>query len=303
MKKFFTLLVCTFSLNAHALDVTHEMGTTSFETTPTKIVALDWALSETVLSLGVDLEGIADAEGYKQWVVKPQLNEQAVDVGSRREPNLELLTKLQPDVILISKHMAAAYEPLNKIAPVLVFSIYSEKKQPLESAKSVTRSLGQLFEREKQAQQVISQTEQRLLANGEQVHAAGNSTQPLLFTRFINDKTLRIHSEGSLAQDTIHAMGLKNDWNEQTNPWGFSTTGIEKIAEHQTANVMVFGPLTDDERNQLTRSPLWQAMAFTRTDSVYELPAIWTFGGLIAAQRFSDHITAQLTNKPLNQQP
>jgi len=303
VKKFFTLLVCTFSLNAHALDVTHEMGTTSFETTPTKVVALDWALSETVLSLGVDLEGIADAEGYKQWVVEPQLNEQAVDVGSRREPNLELLTKLQPDVILISKHMAAAYEPLNKIAPVLVFSIYSEKKHPLESAKSVTRSLGQLFEREEQAQQVISQTEQRLSTNGEQVHAAGNSTQPLLFTRFINDKTLRIHSEGSLAQDTIHAMGLKNDWNEQTNLWGFSTAGIEKIAEHQTANVMVFGPLTDDERNQLTRSPLWQAMAFTRTDSVYELPAIWTFGGLIAAQRFSDHITAQLTNKPLNQQP
>lgn len=303
MKKFFTLLVCTFSLNAHALDVTHEMGTTSFETTPTKVVALDWALSETVLSLGVDLEGIADAEGYKQWVVEPQLNEQAVDVGSRREPNLELLTKLQPDVILISKHMAAAYEPLNKIAPVLVFSIYSEKKHPLDSAKSVTRSLGQLFEREEQAQQVISQTEQRLSTNGEQVHAAGNSTQPLLFTRFINDKTLRIHSEGSLAQDTIHAMGLKNDWNEQTNLWGFSTAGIEKIAEHQTANVMVFGPLTDDERNQLTHSPLWQAMTFTRTDSVYELPAIWTFGGLIAAQRFSDHITAQLTNKPLNQQP
>lgn len=303
MKKFFTLLVCTFSLNAHALDVTHEMGTTSFETTPTKVVALDWALSETVLSLGVDLEGIADAEGYKQWVVEPQLNEQAVDVGSRREPNLELLTKLQPDVILISKHMAAAYEPLNKIAPVLVFSIYSEKKHPLDSAKSVTRSLGQLFEREEQAQQVISQTEQRLSTNGEQVHAAGNSTQPLLFTRFINDKTLRIHSEGSLAQDTIHAMGLKNDWNEQTNLWGFSTAGIEKIAEHQTANVMVFGPLTDDERNQLTHSPLWQAMTFTRTDSVYELPAIWTFGGLIAAQRFSDHITEQLTNKPLNQQP
>ena len=303
MKKFFTLLVCTFSLNAHALDVIHEMGTTSFETTPTKIVALDWALSETVLSLGVDLEGIADAEGYKQWVVQPQLNEQAIDVGSRREPNLELLTKLQPDVILISKHMAAAYEPLNKIAPVLVYSIYSEKKQPLESAKSVTRSLGQLFEREAQAKQVIAQTEQRLSANGEQIRAAGNSVQPLLFTRFINDKTLRIHSEGSLAQDTIQAMALKNDWSEQTNLWGFSTAGIEKLAEHQKANVMIFGPLTDNERKKLTSSPLWQAMAFTRNDSVFELPAIWTFGGLIAAQRFSDHITEQLTNKPLNQQP
>lgn len=303
MKKIITLLLSALSINAHALELTHEMGTANFETTPTKVIALDWVLSETVLSLGVELEGIADAQGYQQWVAVPELNDQAVDVGSRREPNLELLTKLQPDVILMSKHMAAAYEQLNRIAPVLVYSIYSEEKQPLESAKSVTRSLGQLFDREKQAQEIIAQTEQRLHANGERVHATGNDEKPLLFTRFINDKTLRIHSEGSLAQDTIHAMGLKNDWNELTNLWGFSTAGIEKIAEHQTANVMIFGPLTDDERNQLTLSPLWQAMAFTRSDSVYELPAIWTFGGLIAAQRFSDHITQQLTHQTLTHKP
>lgn len=92
-------------------------------------------------------------------------------------------------------------------------------------------------------------------------------------------------------------MGLKNDWQEQTNLWGFSTTGTERLAEHQQANVMIFGPLTEEERKQLTQSPLWQAMAFTRTDSVYELPTIWTFGGLIAAQRFSDNITELLTQK------
>lgn len=303
MKKIVTLLLSALVFNAHALELTHEMGTAHFETPPQKVIALDWALSETVLSLGIELEGIADAKGYQQWVVEPQLNEGAVDVGSRREPNLELLTKLKPDVILMSKHMAAAYEQLNKIAPVLVYSIYSEEKQPLESAKSVTRSLGQLFDREAQAQEVITATERRLTANGKQVNVAGNAEKPLLFTRFINDKTLRIHSTGSLAQDTIHAMGLNNDWNEQTNLWGFSTAGIEKIAEHQNANVMIFGPLTDNERNKLTGSPLWQAMAFTRNDSVYELPAIWTFGGLIAAQRFSDHITEQLTNQPSNQQP
>ncbi|MCG6418632.1 peptide ABC transporter substrate-binding protein, partial [Vibrio fluvialis] len=77
--------------------------------------------------------------------------------------------------------------------------------------------------------------------------------------------------------------------------WGFTTTGTEKLAEHQKANVMIFGPLSQEERQQLTQSPLWQAMEFSRTDSVYELPAIWTFGGLLAAQRLSDHITGRLT--------
>ncbi|NOH36445.1 ABC transporter substrate-binding protein [Vibrio chagasii] len=303
MKKFMALLSVLFVFNAyalespHALEITHEMGTASFEATPKKVVALDWVLSETVLSLGVELEGIADAKGYQQWVVKPELNQGVTDVGSRREPNLELLTKLKPDVILISEHMAAAYHQLNKIAPVLVYSVYSQKKQPIESATAITLSLGKLFDQEQRAQQIIADTKQRLHDNGEKIQAAGNSDKPLIFARFINDKTLRIHSQGSLAQATIQAMGLKNDWQEPTNLWGFSTTGVVRLAEHQQTNVMLFGPLTENEKNQLTQSALWQAMEFTRTDSVYELPSIWTFGGLIAAQRFSDHITELLIQK------
>ncbi|PTO72173.1 ABC transporter substrate-binding protein [Vibrio splendidus] len=303
MKKFITMLFTVLAFNAiaienaHALEIKHEMGSASFDATPKKVVALDWALTETVLSLGVELQGVADAQGYQQWVVKPELNSNVTDVGSRREPNLELLTALKPDVILISEHMAAAYHQLNKIAPVLVFSIYSKKKQPLESATNITLSLGKLFDKEQRAQQVIDETSNRLSDNGEKVRAAGNSDKPLIFARFINDKTLRIHSQGSLAQATISSMGLKNDWQEQTNLWGFSTTGTERLAEHQKANVMIFGPLQEEERKQLTQSPLWQAMEFTRTDSVYELPSIWTFGGLISAQRFSDHITELLTQK------
>ncbi len=294
MKRLFFILMSLFSLQTYALDIKHEMGVASFETTPKNVVALDWALTETVLSLDVKLQGVADVKGYQQWVVEPALNQIVTDVGSRREPNIELLSELKPDVILISNHMAAAYQQLNKIAPVLVFTIYNEQKQPLQSAESITRSLGTLFNKQQRAEQVISETQQILQANGDRVKAQNSSAKSLLFARFINDKTLRIHSQGSLADATIKAMGLKNDWQEPTNLWGFTTAGIEKLAEHQQSNVMIFGPLKPEERQALQNSPLWQAMAFTRSDSVYELPAIWTFGGLIAAQRFSHNITEQL---------
>ncbi|WP_428771579.1 iron-siderophore ABC transporter substrate-binding protein [Vibrio sp.] len=294
MKKLILLLASVFTVSAHALEIKHEMGVASFAATPNKVVALDWVLAETVLSLGVELQGVADAKGYQQWVVEPALNPEVTDVGSRREPNLELITELRPDVILISQHMAAAYPQLSKIAPVLVFSVYSDNKHPLNAAKSITLSLGKLFDQQSLAQQVILQTEQRLVANGDKLRAAGKAEKPLIFARFINDKTLRIHSQGSLAHATIEAMGLRNDWREPTNLWGFTTTGTEKLAEHQQTSVMMFGPLKPQQRSQLTQSPLWQAMAFTRNNAVYELPAIWTFGGLIAAQRFSDHIAEQL---------
>ncbi|NOI57886.1 ABC transporter substrate-binding protein [Vibrio coralliilyticus] len=296
MKRIIILLTSFLAFAANAFEIKHELGVASFEQAPKKVVALDWALTETVLSLGVMPQGIADVAGYNTWVAQPELDKNVIDVGSRREPNLELIADLKPDVILISEHIAPAYKQLEQIAPVLVYTVYSDAKTPLASAENITRSLGKLFNKEQQAQTVIEQTTARLKTNGDKIKAANADLKPLMFIRFINDKTLRIHSDGSLAQSTITKMGLKNDWHETTNMWGFTTAGTEKLAEHQKTNLMIFGPLKDKERKQLTQSPLWQAMEFTRTDSVYELPAIWTFGGLIAAQRFSDHITEQLTS-------
>ncbi|MGY3689671.1 ABC transporter substrate-binding protein [Vibrio coralliilyticus] len=296
MKRIIILLTSFLAFAANAFEIKHELGVASFDQAPKKVVALDWALTETVLSLGVMPQGIADVAGYNTWVAQPELNKNVIDVGTRREPNLELIADLKPDVILISEHIAPAYKQLEQIAPVLVYTVYSDAKTPLASVESITRSLGKLFNKEQQAQKVIEQTTARLKTNGDKIKAANADLKPLMFIRFINDKTLRIHSDGSLAQSTITKMGLKNDWHEATNMWGFTTAGTEKLAEHQKTNLMIFGPLKDNERKQLTQSPLWQAMEFTRTDSVYELPAIWTFGGLIAAQRFSDHITEQLTS-------
>lgn len=288
----FIITLCIFP--AQAVEIKHELGITHFAQTPKKVVALDWALAETVLSLDVMPQGVANVKSYQTWVTEPKLNDSVIDVGSRREPNLELLTELQPDVILISQHMAAAYKQLSEIAPTLVYSVYNNDKTPLISAQHITAQLGLLLDKEQQAKQVIMQTQERLQANGDKILHLQSKNKPLMFIRLINDKTVRVHGAGSLAQATIEQMGLVNAWHEQSNLWGFTTAGIENLAEHQQVNVLIFGPLKASEKEQLTQSALWQAMAFTRSDSVFELPAIWTFGGLISAQRFSDHITQQL---------
>jgi iron complex transport system substrate-binding protein len=295
MNKIFGLIMMFFISSTQAMDIEHELGQVQLDKPPKKVIALDWALTETVLSLGINPIGVADVQGYQSWVKKPELNDSAMDVGSRREPNLELITELKPDVILISQHMLSMYEKLNAIAPTLVYTVYSNKKTPLVSAKEITLQLGKLLNKDQQAREVIIKTEQRLSDNGDKIRRIQSNNKPLLFIRFINDKTVRVHSEGSLAQATIDEMRLVNAWQEVTNMWGFTTAGFEALAQHQQSNVLIFGPLKEAEKKQLTQSALWQAMAFTRSNLVYELPAIWTFGGLISAQRFSDNITQQLT--------
>ncbi|WP_341663012.1 iron-siderophore ABC transporter substrate-binding protein [Vibrio sp.] len=297
MTRVSIFLTIFFALSVRALEIHHDYGTESFERIPEKVITLDWTLAETLISLGIQPQGIADVSGYNTWVSQPKLGPNIVDVGKRREPNIVRIAELKPDVILISGYMASSYHELTKIAPVLVYSVYNTEKEPLLSAMSITRSLGSLFGKQSNAEKIIQQTEEHLKENADKIKMKNIQVKPLLFVRLMNEGTLRIHSQGSLVQAVIDKMNLKNDWHEETNIWGFTTTGVEKIANHQQANVLIFGPLMDDERELLSKSPLWQEMRFTQTNSVYELPVIWSFGSLISAQRLSDSITELLISR------
>ncbi|WP_439651423.1 ABC transporter substrate-binding protein [Photobacterium atrarenae] len=287
-------MLLMLSAGVSAKTYQHELGTAELSAPPKKVVSLDWVLTETLLTLDVAPQAIADVSGYQEWVSLPVLPEGVVDVGSRREPNLELLAQLKPDVILMSKHLAPAYEKLSAIAPTLVYSVYSEKKAPYQQAEVITRQLGVLFEREAKAEQVIDATRERLAQNGQRLKTAGMASHPLLIVRFIGDKHLRIHGEGSLAQNTLARMGLKSGWAHETNLWGFSSAGMEKLAPLQQASVVYFGPLDEQVQQTVFNTPLWRAMAFSREKRVYELPAIWSFGGLKAAERLSEQVTQRL---------
>ncbi|NOH27361.1 ABC transporter substrate-binding protein [Vibrio mediterranei] len=288
---FMLSVVSTLSM---AKTVQHELGTVTFQQTPKRVVVLDWALAESVLALGVQPVAAADVKGYQDWVGSPALPSDTIDVGSRREPNLELIASLKPDLILMSGHLAPAYEKLNAIAPTIAMSIYNDKQQPYENAKSLVTMLGEVFNKQEQAKSVIAQTEKKLADNGAKV-AQLNNGKPFLMVRFIGDKHVRVHSTGSLMNDTISAMSLKNSWNGPTNSWGFSSASVEQLAKYQDSNVLIFGPLTLQEQTQLNASPLWGAMAFSREHRVKIIPKVWTFGSLIAMQRLSDEVVNQVS--------
>ncbi|WP_105901370.1 ABC transporter substrate-binding protein [Vibrio gangliei] len=294
-----SLLILWTSYNAHAESFKHEMGEVTFDSVPQKIVALDWVSTEHLLALGVTPTGIADVKGYQAWVVSPPLPESVISIGSRREPNLELLAQMKPDLILMSDAMSPAYQKLNAIAPTMVLSIYTDSHQPIENAKSQVRTLGKVLHRSEQAEQVIRDFDDNIQSNKfkiEQFEKASQTTIPsLLLIRFLGEQHLRIHGKTSLSGETIELMGLTNAWQQQGNSWGFSSATIQQLAPLQDSNVFYYGPLTDDERKSLTSNPIWKVMKFVREQRAYELPPVWTFGGLLAARKFSDEVTRILT--------
>ena len=91
----------------------------TFETMPEKIVVFDYGFLDTLDALGV--EGIVGLP--KDSTLPSHLEKYSSDeytsVGTLKEPLLEDIAELSPDVIFISGRQAPFYEELKEIAPVV----------------------------------------------------------------------------------------------------------------------------------------------------------------------------------------
>nr|MBA2815656.1 Iron(III)-hydroxamate-binding protein FhuD [Candidatus Pantoea persica] len=78
---------------------------------------------------------MADTRNYNIWVGEPQLPPHTVDVGLCTEPNLELMTQLQPSLILCSNGYGLPPEKLQRIAPIMGFDLNRGDGKPLSAAR------------------------------------------------------------------------------------------------------------------------------------------------------------------------
>lgn len=79
---------------------------------PQRIVVLEWLPVELLLALGITPYGIAGTPNHKLWVSEPPLPDSVIDVRLCMEPNLELLTKMKPPLLLWSAGYGSSPEKL-----------------------------------------------------------------------------------------------------------------------------------------------------------------------------------------------
>ena len=105
--------------------IKHTRGELTLNQPAQRVIALEWTYVEDLLALGVQPVGVADIEGYNDWVKIPvALGDGVKDIGVRGEPNLETIATLKPDLIIDLADNAVNYAELSKIAPVLSFEPY-----------------------------------------------------------------------------------------------------------------------------------------------------------------------------------
>jgi len=262
---------------------------------PQRIAVIDWGIAETLLGLGVTPIAVAQTEGYRRWVGTPALPADVVDLGLRIEPNLELLSQLKPDLILITPQFAASRAQLERIAPVQSLAIYSREAEGYVGAQQVTRELAALLEREAEGEALIERIDARLLQVRQRL-----SHYPLpafYIATFLDARHVRLFGKQSLYLGVLDRVGLRNAWQGPTNYWGFTQAGIERLAEQPQAALIYLEPLPPGTAQGLADSALWQRLPMVREQRVYGLPPVWSFNGLLAAERFAGLLEQRLSEE------
>ena len=250
-----------------------------------RVAVIDWGLAETVLALGVTPVGAAELRGYADWVREPAMPGSVVDLGLRGEPNLELLHRLAPGLILATPQFAPFLPRLERVAAVASFATYVPGGDPLERSRRIAAELGRLLGREAAAQALPERANAAFDAAAR--HPADGEGRPLLVAGFADARHLRVYGGNSLYGAVLARLGLRNGWTGPTGSWGFATTGLEGLARSPEARLVLVGPVSPQIEATLARNPLWRALPFARAGRVTRLAPCWAFGGLPSAMRFA----------------
>ncbi|HHQ4900989.1 TPA: ABC transporter substrate-binding protein [Aeromonas veronii] len=249
-----------------------------------RIATVDWTIAETLLALGVTPLAVGDAGPYQAWVGEPRLPAGVVDIGLRTQPNRELLAELKPDRILISPLAAPLAPTFSRIAPVSTIALYDGQTDLWQRLHEVTLTLARMVGKTAEGERLLAGLDRDLASMQARLPA---DLPPLLVVQFIDERHVRVFGRHSLFDAVMTRLGLRNGWQEQTNDWGFSVVSIEQFMTLPTARLVVVDPIPVGVNERLQEPGLWQHLPLVRQAPVLHLPAVWSFGGVLAARRFA----------------
>lgn len=281
-------------------------------TAPRRIVVMSWELTETLLALGIIPVGVSLPPWYRETIVVPALPSGVADIGLLYQPNFEVLLGLAPDLMIIMPGHAASKPLFERFAPTLTLGQYMSSSTPYEDLCKETLVLAGVVGRLPQAHALITETEgMRDTARAAIARLGADNDRPpaqVIVADMVDDKHLRVYGQGSLPDEMLRRLGVRNAANPGrpeargwiTNRAGNALISLQRLAEVPNASLLLLGPLPDALQEQLNRNAIWQALPAVQDKRVAVLPVISPYGGLISMQRFAHAVQAALTTIAAN---
>ncbi|MCZ9346381.1 iron-siderophore ABC transporter substrate-binding protein, partial [Streptomyces sp. TRM76130] len=271
----------------------------------TKVVATEWNVVESLVSLGVEPVGVADPEGYNTWDSAVPLTNSPKDIGTRGEPSMDTVASLRPDLIVATTDLpASAVKQLKQVAPVL--SVKSA-----DGAGQIDRMLGNVdliaeaTGTTDKAEDVREEFEAKLAEGRKAIADAGLDGADYAFADGYvtsNQVTVRPYTAHSLLGEVAGEIGLKNAWTvEGDEAYGLGSTDVEGLTDLPDDTRFAYIGNSADENatpfdGALAENSVWKSLPFVTSGNVHRLDdGIWMFGGPGSMSAYIDSLVDALT--------
>lgn len=254
--------------------------------TTIRVAALGWAGAQTLMALGVAPVAMPEIDRYNRLVVEPPAPPGIQELGLRPEPNLELLTRLAPDLIITELGSKVKRSLLEKIASVESFEPTRAGYPAIEVARGATLALASRVGKSEYAASYLDEFDARLTVAAGRLDAYRGG--PLCLVSDIVGNRALVYGANSIYQDVLDKVGIRNAFTGATSVWGHATIGLEAFAAmpSQTRLVLLSARIPNLQALLAVR-PLFRAVPMIREDRVTILSDILFFGGLPSADRFA----------------
>lgn len=139
---------------------------------PQRIAVIDYAILDIIDRLGLSSRIVGTAKGVAPEYLQHLTTDPDIEnLGTVKAVDLERLMALEPEVIFIGGRLAAQYDQLSRIAPVVFLAV--DYKQPLlQSVKRNTDVIASIFDQQHQADALLQSFAQRIATVKEKAKVA-----------------------------------------------------------------------------------------------------------------------------------
>ncbi|WP_373954630.1 Fe(3+) dicitrate ABC transporter substrate-binding protein [Exiguobacterium acetylicum] len=276
--------------NEKTRTITHEAGKTKVPEKPKKVVALEFSFVDALDELGITPVGIAqenktDVSGLLGKDIE------FTEVGTRQQPNLEVISSLQPDLIIgdFNRHKGI-YKQLQEIAPTIILkSRNATYEENIDSFKTIAEAVGKT----KQMNDRLALHEERLQAAKKKVDP--NDDRKVMVGVFRAD-SLTAHGETSFDGELLEKIGIENAVTKTAEPT--VTITLEQMVKWDP-DVIFMAEADPKLLKEWKDNPLWNQITAVKNGEVYEVNRdLWTrYRGLDAAEQIVDEAIQLLKQK------
>ncbi len=262
---------------AFPLSVEHELGTTTIEAVPERIVVLEYSFADHLGTLGIVPVGFA-VDAPPEYIYAYTSDLGAIEVGTRAEPNLEAILELNPDFIIadLNRH-EAIYDQLSLIAPTVVFnSLRGSYDDQLEQFSIIAEIVNQ----EDEAATILASYQE----NFDAASATTNPDAGEFIIGVLWSGGFTAHSNESFMGSFLENLGRSNALEPREGETQF-LLDMEGFASINPASIVILcNPADQEFLDDMTGAALWQAFDAVSNNRVYSFDRnLWSKGRGITA--------------------